>query len=193
MELLTSAIYAGTIKKEPVVDFLKALVRHLDQPLLIVWDRLPGHRSQQMQDYIASLQGWICTAYLPPYAPETKPGPVYLGLLEATRVAERLSEGLLAIERICTTNATSHASSSASDHRLLEAIFFVAGNDFILCGTQWQQRPHRGQLYIGCARPSLVSSAAKPTVQCLQSAPILQIGRFQRHIERYGMTGKGET
>jgi len=55
---------------EQVVDFLKALVRHLDQPLLIVWDRLPGHRSRLVQDYIASLQGRISTAYLPPYAPE---------------------------------------------------------------------------------------------------------------------------
>ena len=55
------------------MDFLKALVRHLDQPLLIVWDRLPGHRSRLVQDYIASLQGWISTAYLPPYAPELNP------------------------------------------------------------------------------------------------------------------------
>jgi hypothetical protein len=54
-------IYARTIKKEQVVDFLKALVRHLDHPLLIVWDRLPGHRSWLVQDYIASLQGWIST------------------------------------------------------------------------------------------------------------------------------------
>jgi hypothetical protein len=46
-------IYAGAIKKEQVVDFLKALARHLDQPLLIVWDRLPGHRSRLVQDYIA--------------------------------------------------------------------------------------------------------------------------------------------
>jgi transposase len=66
-------IYAGSIKKEQVVDFLKALLRHLDQPLLIVWDRLPGHRSRLVQDYIASLQGWISTAYLPPYAPELNP------------------------------------------------------------------------------------------------------------------------
>ena len=58
---------------EQVVDFLKALVRHLDQPLLIVWDRLPGHRSRLVQDYIASLQGRISTAYLPPYAPELNP------------------------------------------------------------------------------------------------------------------------
>jgi transposase len=66
-------IYAGAIKKAQVVDFLKALMRHLDQPLLIVWDRLPGHRSRLVQDYIASLQGWISTAYLPPYAPELNP------------------------------------------------------------------------------------------------------------------------
>jgi transposase len=37
------------------------------------WDRLPGHRSRLVQDYIASLQGWISTAYLPPYAPELNP------------------------------------------------------------------------------------------------------------------------
>jgi transposase len=61
------------LTKEQVVDFLKALVRHLDQPLLIVCDRLPGHRSRLVQDYIVSLQGWISTAYLPPYAPELNP------------------------------------------------------------------------------------------------------------------------
>ena len=66
-------IYAGAIKKEQVVDFLAALVRHLRLPLLIVWDRLPAHRSRLVQDYIASLQGWISTAYLPPYAPELNP------------------------------------------------------------------------------------------------------------------------
>src|SRR5580700_1301009 len=66
-------IYAGAIKKEQVVDFLAALLRHLDQPLLIVWDRLPAHRSRLVQDFIAELQGWIATVYLPPYAPELNP------------------------------------------------------------------------------------------------------------------------
>jgi hypothetical protein len=36
----------------------------LDQPLGVVWDRLPAHRSRLVQDYLASLQGWIATAYL---------------------------------------------------------------------------------------------------------------------------------
>jgi transposase len=66
-------IYAGAIKKEQVVDFLEALLRHLHQRLLIMWDCLPGHRSRLVEDYIAGLQGWISTADLPPYAPEQNP------------------------------------------------------------------------------------------------------------------------
>src|SRR5260221_13947464 len=56
----------------------------------------------------------------------TEPPRVYLGLLGATRVAECLPQGLLATERNRATNSTSHAPPSATDHRLLEAIFFMA-------------------------------------------------------------------
>ena len=67
-------VYAGAVKKEQVRDFLQALVRHLRaRRCWVVWDRLPAHRSRLVQDYIASLQGWIATAYLPPYAPELNP------------------------------------------------------------------------------------------------------------------------
>ncbi len=30
----------GAIRQAEVIDFLKALVRHIEKPLLIVWDRL---------------------------------------------------------------------------------------------------------------------------------------------------------
>ena len=66
-------LYPGSIKKAQVLDFLQALVRHLRGPLLLVWDRLPGHRSRLVQDYIAGLQGWIHQEYLPAYAPELNP------------------------------------------------------------------------------------------------------------------------
>jgi transposase len=66
-------LYPGSVKSAQVVDFLQALLRHLRQPLLVIWDRLPAHRSRWVQDYLASLQGWIHTAYLPPYAPELNP------------------------------------------------------------------------------------------------------------------------
>jgi len=66
-------LYPGSIKKAQVRDFLQTLVRHLPGPLLLLWDRLPGHRSRLVQDYIASLQGWIHQEYLPSYAPELNP------------------------------------------------------------------------------------------------------------------------
>jgi len=66
-------LYAGAVKKEQVLEFLQALIRHLRLPLLVVWDRLPAHRSRLVQDYIASLKGWIHIEYLPAYAPELNP------------------------------------------------------------------------------------------------------------------------
>ena len=56
-------IYAGAIKKEQVVDFLAALVRHLHQPLLIVWDRLPAHRSHLVHGIvIVNIMFRVCIA-----------------------------------------------------------------------------------------------------------------------------------
>lgn len=52
-------LYAGAVKAPQVVDFLKALVRHIRRPLLIVWDGLPLHRSRVVQDYLKSLDGQI--------------------------------------------------------------------------------------------------------------------------------------
>ena len=46
--------------------------------------------------------------------------------MEAARATQCLPQGLLATERNSTTNLTSHASPSATDHRLLAAIFFMA-------------------------------------------------------------------
>jgi transposase len=66
-------LYPGSVKSEQVVDFLAALVLHIPQPLMVVWDGLPAHRSRLVRDYIAGLHGRIEIAYLPPYAPEMNP------------------------------------------------------------------------------------------------------------------------
>ena len=66
-------LYPGAIKSPQVVDFLNALVRAIRRPMILVWDRLPAHRSRMVQDHIASLQGWIHQEYLPAYAPELNP------------------------------------------------------------------------------------------------------------------------
>lgn len=66
-------LYPGAVKSPQVVDFLKALVRHIHRPLILVWDRLPAHRSGMVWDYLSSLKGRIQVEYLPPYAPELNP------------------------------------------------------------------------------------------------------------------------
>ena len=66
-------LYPGAIGELEVIDFLKALVRHIQEPLLIVWDRLPAHRSRLVQECIERSEGHIATEYLPPYAPELHP------------------------------------------------------------------------------------------------------------------------
>ena len=66
-------LYTGSVKAPQAVDFLRALIRHIPQPLLLVWDRLPAHRSRLVRDYLSSFGGWIHMEYLPPYAPELNP------------------------------------------------------------------------------------------------------------------------
>jgi len=66
-------LYPGAIGQTEVIDFLKALVRHIEKPLLIVWDRLPAHRSRLVREFIELSEGHIVTEYLPAYAPELNP------------------------------------------------------------------------------------------------------------------------
>ena len=66
-------IFEKTIAKEQVVEFLSYLVQQLPYPLLIVWDRLPAHRSRLVAEFVEFLEGQIVLEYLPAYAPELNP------------------------------------------------------------------------------------------------------------------------
>ena len=66
-------LYPGAIRQAEVIDFLQALVRQIDKPLLIVWDRWPAHRSRRVREFIELSEGHIGTEYLPAYAPELNP------------------------------------------------------------------------------------------------------------------------
>ena len=66
-------LHEGSIKKEEIVDSLKALKTHLKQPLLVIWDGLKAHRSRLVREYLDGLNGHIQIAFLPPYAPDMNP------------------------------------------------------------------------------------------------------------------------
>lgn len=63
-------LHEGAIRSPQVVEFLKALRRHLKRKLLIVWDGLRTHSSRLVREYVESTVDAIELARLPPYAPE---------------------------------------------------------------------------------------------------------------------------
>lgn len=65
--------HEGSIKKEEIVAFFKALRAHLKQPLLIILDGLRAHKSKLVREYLDSTNGHIQIAFLPPYAPDLNP------------------------------------------------------------------------------------------------------------------------
>ena len=48
-------------------------MRHIEKPLLIVWDQLTAHLSRLMREFIELSEGHIVTEYLSAYAPELNP------------------------------------------------------------------------------------------------------------------------
>ena len=45
-------------------------MQHLRRPLLVIWDRLPGHRSADVRDFVAAQRGRLTLEWLPGYAPD---------------------------------------------------------------------------------------------------------------------------
>jgi transposase len=84
----------GSIKAEEVICFLRSLRRHVSQPVVLLWDRLPGHRSRQVQDYIAAHSDWLHQEWLPPYAPELNPVEYLWANLDNKHLANFLPDDL---------------------------------------------------------------------------------------------------
>lgn len=66
-------LYPKAMKAPEIIDFLKHLMRHLRRPLLVIWDRLPAHRSVAVGEFVAAQDGRLTLEWLPGYAPELNP------------------------------------------------------------------------------------------------------------------------
>ncbi|ABM59067.1 transposase [Verminephrobacter eiseniae] len=72
--------FAGAIRTEQIIEFLGALGRHMEKPLLIVRDGAAIHRSRKLNAWQEGLNGHIALARLPCLRPETQSGGSDLGL-----------------------------------------------------------------------------------------------------------------
>jgi len=67
-------LHPGSIQQPQVLDYLRALKRHLrGRKAILLWDRLPAHRGGDVQAYLRRQASWLTMEYLPPYAPELNP------------------------------------------------------------------------------------------------------------------------
>lgn len=62
----------ANIDSTQVQVFLQELRRHIQNPIILIWDRLKTHRSVKVQSWVARQHGFSCE-FLPPYAPELNP------------------------------------------------------------------------------------------------------------------------
>lgn len=56
-----------------VICFLKELRRHVKGRIILLWDRLPAHRSKKVAAFLETQKPWLIIEQLPPYAPELNP------------------------------------------------------------------------------------------------------------------------
>jgi transposase len=75
-----------TICQEQVVEFLRDLLRHLDGPILVVWDRLQSHRSKFLRRWLRRCRR-LHLEYLPGYAPELNPNEYGWAYLKSNPLA----------------------------------------------------------------------------------------------------------
>lgn len=69
-----------------IVAFLRQLARQIKAPMVIVWDRLQGHRGKVVQAFLQSHPN-VRTVLLPPYAPELNPIEYAWGYLKSNPLA----------------------------------------------------------------------------------------------------------
>jgi transposase len=80
-------LHEGSIAKEQVVEFLKAMLAHFQQRLLVIWDGSRPHRSKLVRQDVAWTNGSIQLHFLPAYAPELNPVEYLWGWLKRHALA----------------------------------------------------------------------------------------------------------
>jgi transposase len=69
---LAYRIQTKSIRGSDCVRFLAHLLRRFSGNLLVVWDRLPAHRSTDVKEFLAQ-QDRLTVEYLPAYSPDLNP------------------------------------------------------------------------------------------------------------------------
>lgn len=85
----------GSMDKHDFVKLLKDLKTEMkNKKLLLIWDRLPAHRSKIVIDHIAAEKSWLRVKYYPAYAPELSPVEFMWSAMKGRDLAQVPPKGL---------------------------------------------------------------------------------------------------
>jgi len=87
-------LFPGSIKAPQLVEFLRALRRQIEGPLLIIWDGLRAHRSKLVRQYVEADEEGIQLEFLPAYAPELNPVEYIWGYLKNHEIGNLCAHNL---------------------------------------------------------------------------------------------------
>ncbi len=93
------AVHPGGIRAPQIVRFLNALSRHRRKKVILLWDRLPAHRSRIVKKTIQAHRSWLHIEWLPAYAPELNPVEPFWDHLDDTVLANTPVDNLIRLRR----------------------------------------------------------------------------------------------
>ena len=94
------ALHPGAIRSGQVVRFLAALRRHVRRRVILLWDRLPAHRSQRVKHALEEHRLWLTVEWLPAYAPDLNPLEQFWAHLDTTGLANTPADDLRTLRRV---------------------------------------------------------------------------------------------
>lgn len=78
----------GTYNDVALIDFLAQLREHLHgDKVTLIWDGLPGHRSNRMKAWLATQRRWLVAERLPPYGHDLNPVEPVWGNVKSRELA----------------------------------------------------------------------------------------------------------
>lgn len=113
------------IRAPLVLAFLRQLLRQLQAPVVVVWDRLQAHRALIVQSFLKRRAG-LCAEFLPPYAPELNPVEYLWSYLKSNPLANWAPTDL----EILTTTTRHHTRRVQRHEELLRS--FLAHSSLFL-------------------------------------------------------------
>lgn len=93
-------IQRGAIRNPDIEVYLKTLKRHVQgHKVLLLWDRLPAHRSKATQQFLEKQGSWLETFHFPSYAPELNPVEYFCSYIDRNNLANFCGNGPMEVTR----------------------------------------------------------------------------------------------